>query len=125
MKRLGLSLTVVFVLALAVQSAMGRPDYKKVVDETFKESKVAEILKTEKCNFCHYGNTKKNRNDLGTALSKFLSKEKFEELKDQKDKLAEVVKDALKKVEAEKAECGLTFGELIKEGKDPGTNPKE
>jgi hypothetical protein len=125
MTRLGLIVSGVFLLAWAVQPAFARPDYKKAVEDVFKDSKVAEVLKTEKCNFCHYGDTKKKRNDLGTAFSKYLSEEKFKELKEDKEKLAELVKEAMKKVESEKASCGATFGELIKEGKDPSTDPKE
>jgi hypothetical protein len=113
------------MVGLVAQIANARPDYKKAADAKWGESKIAEILKTEKCNFCHYGKTKKNRNNLGKALIKCgLTEEKYAELKSDKEKLAEFATEILTKVEGEKSsKDGKTFGDLIKAGEDPSTDP--
>jgi hypothetical protein len=110
-----------------VQSAQARPDYKKVVDATSKDTKLAPVVEELKCNLCHVDKEeKKVRNDYGQALAKCgLSEEKYKELKEDKEKLAAYVKEVMKKAEAEKSAGGATFGELIKAGKAPGTPPKK
>jgi hypothetical protein len=115
------------VVGLLAQSALARPDYKKVVDSATKDTKIAPVVEELKCNFCHVDKQeKKVRNDYGQALAKCgLSEEKFKELKADKEKLAEYVKEAMKKAAAEKSASGVTFGELIKAGKAPGTPPKK
>ncbi len=127
MKKLGLTLVALFVVGLLVQSAMARPDYKKVLDTVSKDTKVASVVEELKCNVCHVDKEeKKVRNDYGQALIKCgLTEEKYKELKADKEKLAEFVKEIMKKVEAEKSASGATFGELIKAGKAPGTPPKK
>ena len=125
MKKLGLVFVALFVVGLFVHSAEARPDYKKAATAKWEKSKIAEILKTEKCNLCHYGKTKKNRNDLGKALIKCgLTEEKYVELKSDKEKLAEFATEVLTKAEGEKSTKGKTFGELIKAGEDPSTDPE-
>lgn len=127
MKKLGLTLVALFVVGLLVQSAMARPDYKKVLDTVSKDTKVATVVEELKCNICHVDKEeKKVRNDYGQALIKCgLTEEKYKELKADKDKLAEYIKGIMKKVEEEKSASGATFGELIKAGKAPGTPPKK
>lgn len=126
MRKFGLPLAGVFVVGLLVQSVLARPDYKKVVDSTTKQTKIAPVVEELKCNFCHVDKQeKKVRNDYGQALAKCgLSEEKFKELKADKEKLAEYVKQVMKKVEGEKSANGVPFGDLIKAGKAPGTPPK-
>ncbi len=102
-----------------------RPNYNTAFKAKYKESKnykeLEKQLKKVKCNLCHYGSgkdSKKNRNDYGTALGKALGKEKV------KDK--DVIKKALEKIEKEKSKTeGKTFVDLINEGKLPGTAPKK
>jgi hypothetical protein len=126
-RKFGLSLVGLLVVGLLAQSALARPDYKKVVDSATKETKLAPVVEELKCNLCHVDKQeKKIRNDYGQALVKCgLSEEKFKELKADKEKLAEYVKEAMKKAEAEKSASGVPFGELIKAGKAPGTPPKK
>jgi len=127
MKKLVLTFVSMFVVGLFVQSAMARPDYKKVLDAVSKETKLAPVVEEVKCNFCHVDKESKEvRNDYGQALIKSgLTEEKYKELKADKAKLEECVKGAMKKAEAEKSASGATFGELIKAGKAPGTPPKK
>lgn len=127
MRTLGLLLVGAFVVGLLAQSALARPDYKKVLDSQAKGTKIAPVVEELKCNFCHVKEKeKKVRNTYGQALAKIgLSEAKFTELKADKEKLAECVKAVMKKAEAEKSASGATFGDLIKAGKAPGTAPQE
>ncbi len=113
------------MLAVGANIAFGRPPYKEQFEKTYKESKIADTAKEAKCNICHFGKEKKNRNDYGTALSKLLTEEKFKELKGKPEDLTKSIQEALKKVSAEKSVSGKTFGELIEAGKLPGTAPAE
>ncbi len=126
MKKLGLALVCLFMVGLVARMSEARPDYKKAAEAKWGESKIAEVIKTEKCNLCHFGKTKKNRNDLGKALMKCgLSEEKYAEMKSDKEKLAKFVTEVLAKAEGEKSsKDGKTFGDLIKAGEDPSTDPE-
>ena len=107
------------VIFAAAQTADARPQYF----DTFKGQyqNVMEANK-QKCNVCHYGKSKKNRNNFGELFGKTLGQKNV-----PKDK-QEPVKEALTKVESEKSAVeGKTFGDLLKEGKLPaeGFEPKE
>jgi hypothetical protein len=128
MKTLGLLLAGVALLAIAAPSAMARPDYKKAFDAKYaadENAPLAPVVAELKCNVCHYGKTKKNRNDYGTALSKLVTEKTYAELKSDKEQLTEVVTKALTKIEGEKSVSDVKFGELLKAGKAPGTAPEE
>jgi phosphoglycerate-specific signal transduction histidine kinase len=114
-----------FALALGVNATFARPDYSKHFQEKYKDAKIAAAAKEAKCTVCHYGNTKKNRNDFGTALSKTLTEEGYKELKEDKEALNKKIKEALKAVLKEKSVSGKTFGELVEAGQLPGTAPAE
>ena len=126
MKKAGLLLlccAFAVVLVCVTSSVDARPQYKKEQDEMYKGAPVEEALKEAKCNACHYGKSKKNRNDYGKALEKAgLTKDKFEELKSDKDALAEHTKKALEKVL--EGEAGKEFADRIKAGKLPADNPE-
>lgn len=115
----------VFAFALTAQPAWALPAFCKQFLQSYKESKIGEAAAEAKCNVCHYGKSKKNRNDFGVALSKFATKATYTELKKDPDKLKAALEEAFKKVEAEKSVGGDSFGELIKSGKLPGTAPEE
>jgi hypothetical protein len=103
------------VLASAARTAEARPDYlNKGFIPTYEKVK-AEAEKV-KCNVCHYGDSKKNRNDYGKAVGEALGAANIKDV----DK----VKEALKKAEKGKSSVeGKTFGDLINDGKLPGKNP--
>ncbi|GAB4142096.1 MAG: hypothetical protein Tsb009_12190 [Planctomycetaceae bacterium] len=102
-----------FMLINSQDEAQARPKYLKGF--TSKYSNVADQAKKAKCGVCHFGRSKKNRNDYGKALMKNIKK-------NEKD--AKAIDTALGKTEAAKNAKGVTFGSLIKAGKLPGTNPK-
>lgn len=77
---------------------------------------VAEV----KCNLCHEGKSKKDRNAYGAAMDKLVDKAEIVALlKEDKDKGEKTITEALVKLEAEKSPSGETFGELLKAGKLP------
>jgi hypothetical protein len=81
----------------------------------------AELVKSAKCNVCHKGKKKKDRNVYGEALSELLDKKAD---KDNKEK----IRESLAKVAAMPSNpadpSAPTFGDLIKEGKLPGGAPE-
>lgn len=110
-KLAGLALAGVFALSGLAQQAQARPGYCKEFLGHYAENKAAAEAK---CGICHPVMDKKERNGYGAAFGKALG------AKDIKD--AAKVKEALKKVETEKSAVeGKTFGDLIKEGKLPGS----
>ena len=90
---------------------------KQFYDE-FKEVYVnngeldASAVAKAKCNLCHEGKSKKNKNAYGKLLDALLDRKK-----DAKN--PEKIREALAKVESEKSSSGVTYGELFKEGKLP------
>jgi hypothetical protein len=78
---------------------------------------VAEV-ETAKCNVCHVGSSKKDRNSYGNALADLLDKKE-----DKKN--PEKIRQALDTVAAMPSADGApTFGELLKQGKLPGAAAK-
>lgn len=103
------------LVLLGQDSVHARKPYHDVFVAAYPE--LGEAAKTAKCNVCHFGDAKKNRNDYGDAMVKALAGKK--NLKEGD----EGIKTALKAIEAEKGAEGKTFGELIKAGKLPGKEP--
>lgn len=100
----------------APQDAQARPNYLKGFNTAYPSLK--DAAETAKCTICHYGDSKKNRNDYAKAVGEALGKD----AKDVKDEKA--IGDALKKAEAGKSSTeGKTFGDLLKDKKLPGKNP--
>ncbi|EAQ79472.1 hypothetical protein [Blastopirellula marina] len=88
--------------------------------KTDAEKSLAAAVAEVKCNLCHEGKSKKDRNAYGVALDKLLDKAEIVALlKEDKDKGKEVILAAIVKVEGEKSPSGETYGELIKAGKLP------
>ena len=111
-------LTVSFCMLVVIGvAAWGSEAFaiKQFADE-FKAmySPLSPALTEAKCNICHEGKSKKNRNAYGTALSELLDKK---EDKSNKEK----IQKALETVAAmPSAGAGSpTFGELIKKGQLP------
>lgn len=105
-----------------VSGAFARPALAfKEFSEEFKAVYVkdgeplAKEVEAAKCNVCHAGSSKKERNAYGSALDKLLGKE------DKKD--AAKIRKALEEVAAMSSDpanpAAPTFGALLKEGKLP------
>ena len=91
--------------------------YVKTDGANDAEKALAAAVETAKCNVCHVGSVKKDRNAYGIAMTERL---------DKNDKDAAKIKKVLEEVAAlssDPAKAGSpTFGALLKEGKLPGGN---
>lgn len=128
MKRM-LTLSVACGLAIVIHllwtdSATARSEHKGRLEAAVKGTKAADAIKEQKCNACHFGKEKKNRNAFGEAMSKHLSKEEFMALKADKEKLAKKIDEAIQATLKDKSPNGKTFGELIEAGELPAKNPE-
>lgn len=111
---LGLLAMGLIVIA-ASQDAQARPKYFAEFKNAY--GNLAAEADKVKCNVCHFGQEKKNRNDYGKAIADALGEKNVMDV--------EKIKEALKKAEKEKSStAGKTFGDLIKDGKLPGKNPE-
>ena len=136
MKKLLLLATGVVVAVAFSAPAHALPAFKTEFQELYNvkepstdaQKSLAEAIDGLKssCNVCHYGKSKKNRNDYGMALSKDLKKSVFTKdfLKAEPEKAKQLIITGLKNGEAAKSKGGSTFGELIESGKLPGTAPE-
>lgn len=127
MKRGRVLLVVTSVAVGIVLGGLARPAFAiKQFQDEFKavyvkpdssdpaEKALAAAVDTAKCNVCHKGKEKKERNAYGEALADLLDKK-------EDAKNMEKIRKALETVaEMKSADGGPTFGELIKMGKLPG-----
>jgi hypothetical protein len=81
------------------------------------EKALAAAVETAKCNVCHYGKSKKDRNAYGEALAELLDK------KEDKDNM-EKIRASLEKVAAMEGPDGKTFGDRMKAGMLPADAPE-
>jgi hypothetical protein len=119
------ALVVGVVLAVAAGSSAREAFAIKQFFDEFKTvyvkdgTPLAAAVETAKCNVCHVGKSKKDRNAYGNALA-----EKLDKKEDAKN--VEKIRKALEDVEALPSDPAKadspTFGALLKEGKLPGGN---
>jgi len=116
-ERLVGGLMVATLVGVFLVSASPAFAVKQFYDE-FKEVYVnngnldASAVAKAKCNICHEGKSKKDKNAYGKFLDKLLDRKK-----DAKN--PEKIRQALAAVESEKSPSGETYGDLFKEGKLP------
>ncbi len=131
MKTVGLTLSLLACAVAAVSfatffsdPALATPVFKKQFEEQYPALK--GVAEEQKCNVCHYGKSKKNKNDYGKALAELLKKDNYkdERVKAEPEKVRAEFDAAFKKVEEAKSKGGETFGARLKAGKAPGT-PEE
>lgn len=79
---------------------------------------LATAVEAAKCNVCHAGKSKKERNAYGEALAGLLDKK---EDKDNKEKIVKALEEVAK---MPSKEAGKTFGDLIAAGQLPGGKPE-
>jgi hypothetical protein len=133
MKKFGLApslMAVICVVALGVGalSAHARQQYsnsfkEKYCDPKSKDPAVEKLIKaveTAKCNTCHVGKTKKERNKYGQELGKLLGKDQKD-----KDKITKALEDVEKIKVDDKDPKSKTYGDLLKNGTLPGGDEKK
>lgn len=124
MKNVCCGLFACVVALAATSSAFATPVFKKAFDEQYgKNEAIKKASEEAKCNVCHFGNSKKNKNDYGKALSELLKKDNYKEdrVKAEPEAVKKELDEAFKKVEAAKSKGGDTFGDRLKAGKLPGS----
>lgn len=90
--------------------------YVKTDSSDVKDKAFATAVETAKCNLCHAGKSKKDRNPYGVALDELLDRKTD---KDDKDKIA-VALDKAAEMKSDANDPGSpTFGQLISDGKLP------
>lgn len=118
------------VVALVTQPASAIKNFKEQFEAKYvkedsrnpKEKAFAAAVEKAKCNVCHQGRSKKDRNAYGTALSVLLDKK---EDRDDEEKIVTSF-DLVSRIKANPADPkSPTFGELISQGKLPGGEPEE
>ena len=125
MQRLSLLLVVgILTTLLGEQTASALPPFNKEWIAKYvtgnSNANFVAAAGIAKCNVCHKGNIKKDHNEYGLALKKFITKKGYDAIKGNPAMAAKYITDGLAAGEAEKSAAGNTFGELIKEGKLPG-----
>lgn len=112
-----------FGVVLAVAGQAREAFAIKQFSDQFKEvyvkdgTPLAAEVETAKCNVCHKGKSKKDRNAYGEALAKLLDKKAD---KENVDKIREALAAVAKESSDPANPSAPTFGALIEEGKLPG-----
>jgi len=125
MKKVCVSLLLgLIAVAWSVNSASALPPFNKEWTAKYVEgnsnAKFLEAVSTAKCNVCHQGTSKKEHNEYGKAVKKYLTKAKYTEIKEDEAAGKKYIIESLQKAEAEKSASGKTWGELLKAGTLPG-----
>ena len=111
-------------VAFCMQTATALPPFQKEWKAKYTEgnsnTKFVEAAETAKCNVCHMGTSKKDHNPYGKAVKKYLTKAKYNEIKEDEAAAKKYILEGLQKAEAEKNAAGQTYGEVLKAGKVPG-----
>ena len=111
-------------IAWSIQSASALPPFNKEWTAKYVEgnsnARFVEAVSTAKCNVCHEGTSKKQHNAYGKVVQKYLTKAKYNEIKEDEAAGKKYILEGLQKAEAEKGGNGKTYGEMLKSGTLPG-----
>jgi hypothetical protein len=113
----GVLLSVGLLLAATARQAEARPPYLGWWTETYPEVAKKNDVKTLKCNVCHFGTKKTNRNEYGKAIAKALAPKKNLKKTDENKELFETTLKTVAKQPS--ATEGKTFGDLLDAGELP------
>src|SRR5437879_5728233 len=115
-----LVLLTLIAIVWSWQSASALPPFNKEWVAKYNAGDKNSSFVEAKCNVCHTGMSKKEKNEYGKAVGKFLTKAKYTEIKEDDAKAKAYILEGLQKAEAEKNSGGKSYGELLKSGKLPG-----
>jgi hypothetical protein len=127
MKKFCLSLVCLALVALVAAPAWAIPPFNDAFKKAYVKdgTPLADKVAAEKCNVCHMGKEKKDKNEFGKVVGKYLKKADFtgdnKKYDPKSDEGQKAMAEGLEKALAEKSAGGKTYGELIKEGELPGT----
>lgn len=113
---------VLLVLAIvwSIPSASALPPFNKEWVAKYNPGEKNAKYVEAKCNVCHAGESKKMKNDYGKAVGKYLTKAKYNEIKEDEAAAKKYIIEGLQKAEADKNAAGKSYGDLIKAGQLPG-----
>jgi hypothetical protein len=121
MKKIAVCVVIgLIAFAVSLKSASALPPFNKEWVAKYNPGEANATFKDAKCNVCHAGESKKMKNEYGKAVGKYLTKAKYNEIKDDQAAAQKYIAEGLQKAEGEKSSSGQTYGELIKAGKLPG-----
>ena len=126
MKKLVVTLCVAALAAAVLASpALALPPFSKEFTGKYVEGNkndgFVKAVGEAKCNVCHdaASKSKKDKNEYGKVVGKFLSKADFDKVKTDMAAAKKFIQDGLAKAESEKTADGKTYGERIKAGSLP------
>ncbi len=96
--------------------------WKELYVKDSKDEGFKKLVDEAKCNVCHQGSSKKERNPYGTEAVAVFKKHDINKDRPKKDPAGfkKDIEAAFKALEEVKAKDGKTFGEKIKAGQLPG-----
>src|SRR6478672_7606583 len=106
--------------AFTMQNASALPPFNKEWVAKYNAGEKNAAYAEAKCNVCHAGESKKMKNEYGKAVGKYLTKAKYNEIKEDEAAAKKYIAEGLAKAEAEKSASGKTYGDLLKAGELPG-----
>jgi hypothetical protein len=111
-----------FLVVSLVADAGAIPPFQRAFAKRYGGSRNYDAqIQRANCMLCHTSNTDKRlKNSYGDAVAIYLVKADYDERKGDPDKADRYIDVGLKRAEEELSPYGLTFGELIKQGKLPG-----
>lgn len=121
MKKVCVCLVLALIaIGFSMQSASALPPFNKEWVAKYNADGKNAAFNDAKCNVCHAGESKKMKNEYGKATGKYLSKAKYNEIKEDAAAAQKYIIEGLQKVEADKNAGGTPYGDLLKAGKLPG-----
>ena len=111
---------VVVAIGWSMQSASALPPFNKEWVAKYNEGDKNAKYVEAKCNVCHEGTSKKMKNEYGKVVGKYLTKAKYNEIKEDEAAAKKYILEGLQKAEGEKSKSGKSYGELLKAGQLPG-----
>ncbi len=126
MKKIVVSFCLIaFAAAVIASPALALPPFSKEWTGKYvegnKNDAFVKAVGEAKCNVCHdaASKSKKDKNEYGKAVGKFLTKAEFDKVKADMEAAKKFIQDGLAKAESEKTADGKTYGERIKAGALP------
>src|SRR6478752_7647349 len=121
MKKVCVCLVLALIaMGFSMQPASALPPFNKEWVAKYNADGKNAAFNDAKCNVCHAGESKKMKNEYGKAVGKYLTKAKYNEIKEDAAAAQKYIAEGLAKAEADKSSSGKTYGDLLKAGDVPG-----
>ena len=128
MNKLVVIIAIFIVSSVAtIKEARAIPAFAKAFTEryvdTSKNTDFVSSAKEARCNLCHFGTSKKNKNDFGKTFAKYFKKTNYSStrIREEASAVKKEFDEGLKKILSQKNPSGETYQSLIEAGKLPGT----